>query len=146
MKQKYLSAFLAVCVFIAFPSVLHCQCVGSDCGSSPKSLQAKTPPCHPAAAPAKGRDSSGSECCGKCRIEKAAVLSEELSPVNEIRSGNTLVEIKSFSDFHLKLRRPSVFRGESQESPPGFFEQHVLNTTFSFRAPPQGHALRVGKL
>jgi len=132
---------MAVCVFSAFPSVLSCQCVDADCGSVPKSIQVKAPHCNPAAAHSEGRSSSNKECCGKCRIEKAAVLSNDLSPASDVRYRNTLAEIKSFADFHAKLQRTSFSKGEFPESPPGFFEQHILNTTFSFRAPPQGYTL-----
>jgi hypothetical protein len=139
--KKYLAVLMAVCVFSAFPSVLSCQCVDADCSSVPKSIQTKVTPCHPAAAPSRGRSNSNKECCGKCRIEKAAVLSNDLLPASDVRPRNTLAEIKSFADFRAKLQRPSFFQGEFPEAPPGFFEQHVLNITFSFRAPPQGHTL-----
>jgi len=138
MKKKCLSFFIAMCVFNAFPGVLNCQCVDADCRSVPKAIQASVSQCHHAAVLAKGENPSHKECCGKCRIERAVVLSSELSPAGDIRSGNTLAEIESFADFHSKLQCPSFFQGEFPESPPGFFEQHILNTTFSFRAPPQG--------
>ncbi|MEI7751520.1 MAG: hypothetical protein WCJ71_05435 [Candidatus Omnitrophota bacterium] len=139
--KKYLAVLMAVCVFSAFPSVLSCQCVDADCGSVSKSLQAKAPQCHPSADPSQGKSSSGKECCGKCQIENAAVLSNDLSPMSDVRHGNTLAEIKSFAGFRSKFQPLSLFQGECPESPPCFFQQHVLNTTFSFRAPPQGLAL-----
>ncbi|MFH1209134.1 MAG: hypothetical protein V1673_06250 [Candidatus Omnitrophota bacterium] len=141
MKKKCLSVVVAVCVFGTFPGLSNCQCVGADCGSVPKAIQAKVPQCHSAASQAGGEGPSHKECCGKCRIEKAAVLSSEFSLTGDVRHGNTLAEVRSFADFHSKIRNPSFFQGKFFESPPGFFEQHVLNTTFSFRAPPQVHVL-----
>ena len=138
MKRKCLSVLIALCVFSAFPSALSCQCVFEDCHSVSEAVQAKIPQCHHAATPAKAGERTGKECCGKCQIEKAAVLSNDLSPAHEVRSSNTSAEIKSFSDFHASLRHPALFQGEFFGSPPGFFEQHILNATFSFRAPPQG--------
>ncbi|MDD5226424.1 MAG: hypothetical protein PHV97_04470 [Candidatus Omnitrophica bacterium] len=138
MKKKCLSALIALCVLSAFPSVLNCLCTTGDCGLASRSIQSKTPQCHHANAPSKTEDGSRKECCGKCRIEKAAVLSNELSPVHEVRLRNTSAEIQFFSDFHASIRHPTLFQGEFFGSPPGFFEQHILNATFSFRAPPQG--------
>ena len=139
--KKYLSIFIAVAVFGASPNVLSCRCVDRDCVSVPKTIQAHVPQCHPAAAQARGNDPTHKECCGKCQIEKSAVLVSELSPVSDVCHRNTLVEIRSFADFHAKIHCPYFSHGKFPESPPGFFEQHILNTTFSFRAPPQRYAL-----
>lgn len=141
MNKKYLSMFMAVCVFSSFPSALSCQCVDADCGSVPMSIQARTPQCHHATVQTKGENPTRKECCGKCQIEKAAVLSSEISAFWDVRLGDTWTAIKSFADFCSKLRRPSFSQGEFPESPPGFFEEHILNITFSFRAPPQGCVL-----
>ncbi len=129
---------MAVCVFSAFPSVLSCQCVDADCGFVSKSIQAKTSQCHASDAPSQGRDSSSQECCGKCRIEKAVVLSGELSMLSDNRHKNTSAEIRYFAGFNLKTKRPPFSQGEFPESLSEFFTWRVLNTTFSFRAPPQG--------
>jgi hypothetical protein len=136
MKKKYLSVIMAVCVFSAFPTALSCQCVDADCSFVSKTIRAKVPRCHPPVSQTRGGNSSRQECCGKCQIEKAAVLSNGLSPVSDIRHRNTLVEIRSFADLGSQLQKPSFFQREFPESPPGFFAQHILNTTFSFRAPP----------
>ena len=138
MKKSCWAIFIVVCLVSAFPGVLNCQCVDANCGSVPKAIQTNVPQCHPAAAQTKGVDHSRKECCGKCRIEKAAVLSNEFSPVSDVRHRETLAEMKFFADFHSKIQRPSFFQGEFPEGPTGFFGQHILNTTFSFRAPPQG--------
>jgi len=138
MKKRYLSALMIVCFISVFPGILNCQCVIGDCHVASRAIQTKAPHCHPEAAQTKREDTSRKECCGKCRIEKAAVFSNELLPASDIHHRNALAGIKSFSDFHSKLQPPSFFRGESPRPPPGFFVRHILNTTFSFRAPPQG--------
>ena len=144
MKKKYLSALMAVCLFSAFPSALNCQCMDTGCGFVSKAVRTNVPQCHPhpVAVHSKENGNSAKECCGKCRIEKTAVLSNEFSPLSDIRPGNTLEEIKSFADFYSKIQRPSFFQEGSAESPPGFFAEYILNTTFSFRAPPQGGCFR----
>jgi|GEM_PF-3993041 len=141
MKKKLLSLLTAVCVFIVFPNAAICQCVGADCSFVAKEIQASVPQCHPAAAQAKEGRSSREECCGKCRIEKAAILSSDFLISGDIRAKSASAEDVSFVDFHPKVQSPPFFRSEYAESPPGFFERYVLNTTFSFRAPPQGCAL-----
>ena len=138
MKKKGFSVLIAVCVFGTFPSALNGQCVGEGCGSVPKMIQASVPQCHHTAVPTKEASSPRKECCGKCQIEKAAVLSSDLFPTNDVRHKNTLAQIRAFTGFDSKIRHLSFFYTEYPGSPPGFFEQHVLNTTFSFRAPPQG--------
>ena len=138
MKRKYLSLFLAVCLFSAFPSALDCQCVDADCGSVPKVIQAEAPRCHPAA---KGEDPSRKECCGKCQIEKTAVLENKFLSAQDLRFGSTPFEIKFSTGFYSKPERQSFLSGRSLGFPSGFFTQHVLNTTFSFRAPPLSVAL-----
>ena len=139
MKKKGWALFIAVSVFSAFSGALNCQCADADCSFAAQAIHAKAPRCHYAAAQAKGENPSRKECCGKCRVEKAAVLSDELLLGREALPRNTLAEIKSFTDFYSKIQRLSFSPGTFTESPLGFFEQYILNTTFSFRAPPQGH-------
>ena len=135
--KKYLSGILFACVLSTSPGVLNCQCVGADCDLALKAVQADVPQCHRASAAAQGADPSRQGCCGKCRIEKAAVLSSELSSVRDVRRQDALEVIKYFDGFHSKLQPPSFFYRERTESPHGFFEQFILNTTFAFRAPPR---------
>ena len=59
MKKKWLSVFIAVCVFSVLPSVVSCQCVDANCDSAPHSVQTNVPQCHHAAVSAKARGSSG---------------------------------------------------------------------------------------
>lgn len=141
MKKKYFSVFMVVCMLVAAPGVLNCRCVDADCGAASQAIRAHTPQCHAGAAQKQGEDPVRKECCGKCRIEKAAVLSGELSPSGDVRPRNTFAEIEAFVDFHPKIRHLSFSQERFSESPPGFFEKNVLNTTFSFRAPPQAYPL-----
>ncbi len=136
MKKKSLSLFMAVCVFSAFPGALGCQCVDADCGSVPKAIQAETLRCHSAASHAKGEDPSRKECCGKCRIEKAAVLSKEFSPVNPSRTRPVTIEEGFLNSFYPEVPRPFFSHEQLFGPSPGFFKRYVLNITFSFRAPP----------
>ena len=129
---------MIACMLSASSSVLNCQCVDADCSFAPKAIPSNDPPCHHAAAPAHQAGSSNKECCGKCQLEKAAVLSNELLLAREALPRNAWETIKSFVGVSPKIERPSFFYSEFSESPPGFFERHILNTTFSFRAPPQG--------
>ena len=138
MKKRFLAVFIAICFVGIFPGALNCQCAVADCHVVPKTIQAKTPQCHHAAAQTGGESRSRKECCGKCRIEKAAVLSTGLSQLSEVRHKNTLASIKFFTDSNAKLQRPFFPSRKFPKLPPGFFTQFILNTTFSFRAPPQG--------
>jgi hypothetical protein len=142
MRKKYFSALMAACFLSVLLSAIDCQCVTADCSFIPRAIRAKTPQCHPAAAQTKKEDPfSHKGCCGKCQIEKAAVFSKEPLLTSDVRLKNTLVKITFFSDFHSGIQHPPFSQGEFFESPPGFFERYVLNTTFSFRAPPQGYSL-----
>lgn len=136
MKRSCWAVLIAVCVFGSFPGVLECQCVDADCSSVPQAVQAKAPRCHPAASHAKGEKSSRKECCGKCRIEKAAVLSKEFLSLNPFRTRPAAIETKWINVFHSDVPRPFFSREQLFGPSPGFLEQYVLNITFSFRAPP----------
>lgn len=129
---------MALCVLSAFPSVLSCQCVDADCGSVSKSIQASVLQCHRVATQTKERDPFRKECCGKCQIEKTAVLSNKFFAANDVRPKNILMEMSPFASFYSKIRPPAFFRKRSSESPPGFFKRHVFGATLSFRGPPQG--------
>ncbi|MFH0984092.1 MAG: hypothetical protein V1882_01000 [Candidatus Omnitrophota bacterium] len=141
MKKKWLSAILAMCVLGTFSGVGDCECRGVDCGFVSQAIRSEAFHCQPAAAHAERRDPSGEECCGKCGIEKAAVLSRKISFAGDVRPWSEFVEIQYSPGIHSKIEPLLFFKGELFESPPGFFEQHILGTTFSFRAPPQGHVL-----
>lgn len=136
--KKSLSAFITACVLIASPGALYCQCVEADCGFASKAVRAEVPQCHHTAAPESAGETSRKGCCGKCQIEKAEFFSREFSAVRDARYQNTLEEINAFDGFQSKSLQPSLFYKEFAESPPWFFERFILNTAFSFRAPPQG--------
>jgi len=129
---------MAVYVLGAFPSIAVCQCVDADCGVVSMPVKANALRCHRVATQAKERDPSRKECCGKCQIEKAAVLSHEFFTSGDVRSKNTFIEMDPWGGFYSKIQPPSFFQKGFSESPPGFFIQSILNTTLSSRAPPQG--------
>lgn len=135
--KRFLTILMVACVLSVFPGALNCQCVDADCGSVFSSSHPKAPQCHPAAVSTRGEEPSPKECCSQCQIEKAAVLTSTFSAVSDARPRNTIEEIKSFEGF-FQGTHPHFFYREFAGSPPEYFTQSVLNTTFSFRAPPRG--------
>ena len=136
MKKNFLSVFMAVCVFSAFPGAVNCFCVTGDCHSVSQTIRGEALQCHLATAAPKGENHSGEGCCGKCRIEKTAVLASGLLQGNDFRQRNVSEEMKSSVDFHINPRHVFSFQKKSQEFPPGFLTRYVLSSTFSFRGPP----------
>jgi len=138
MKKNCLAIFIAISVFGSFPGALECPCADADCHFGSSADPALIPQCHQASAHAK--DNGPTECCGKCRIEKTAVLESKFLPSHDPRFSKIPAAFKTPAVIQLTIVQPVFERRELLGSPPAFFERHILNTTYSFRAPPLGVA------
>jgi hypothetical protein len=134
MKRNCLAIFIAVCVLGSFPGALECQCVDADCRFGVSAAPAPVPRCHQ--VPTHAKESDPKACCGKCRIEKTAVLESKFLPSHDSRFSKMPVASRIPAGIQRTIIQPVFEYQELCGSPPSFFEQHILNTTYSFRAPP----------
>lgn len=137
MRNKYLSLTTALLLTGALAAGMACGCFSGDCQAFPGATQVKMAQCHHDSAQAKAKDPVRRDCCGKCQIEKWAVLAGNIVSMGAVLSKAAATDIPLFTDV------PEAAHGSRpcriDRSPPEiFFTQHVLNFTFSFRAPPQG--------
>jgi hypothetical protein len=135
MKNKYLASIMAVLMVSTAVLVLACQCAFADCGRAVKINAAR---CHHETSETARKTPSGNRCCGKCQLEKAAVLSEKSFSLDQARSGKGTPETALLPLF---FKTPSAIMLPKADlhGPPGtFFLKNIFNTSVSFRAPPQG--------
>jgi len=139
MIRQRLSLVMALVMVNAAVAVLACQCATADCVLPLQgSVKERSVQCHHEAAPAGEKTRPDQRCCGNCRLEKSAVLSEKLLDLAQGASPREGVE----PAFLLSLSKdssPAVVYNADLHGPPGtFFLKNILSTSVSFRAPPRG--------
>ena len=138
MKKKYASLMMVFLLANASLDGTACLCVSADCSGSSGAREAKTPQCHHAAAPTPSQGQAPRNCCGKCQLEKRAVLAPEGTPLAGISSKQGFIEIGAFSDLKKGMPFPVLSKKGGTDFSPLFFTELILNTTFAFRGPPVG--------
>lgn len=136
MKNRYLAWGMIFLLAGTLAAGLSCGCVSGDCHGASSIKQSGAPKCHHDSTETRAKDSSRKECCGKCQIEKAAVLFGKNLSLGALPSENVAARtLGSAEVLEAGDRLPAHWEGYSP--PDTFFTQHILNFTFSFRAPPQ---------
>lgn len=138
MGSKGFAVILIAALLAVLAQSGDCQCAPGDHRSSSEAVRARPVCCPQSEAPAKCASPSHEDCCGKCRLEKNAVPFEKsfYSPLSS--SENPRGKASFFNVTPRTTDRPFETREDQIHSPPLFFIQNVLNTTFSFREPPKG--------
>lgn len=136
MKRNWLAGVLAGCLVLTGVYGINCQCLISDCSSAVTALDVldKKPHCHHEAATTPR---APKECCGKCQIEKNAVLFRDfLASIQNIFQPGLSAKDKAFVKFSEPLKKAVLFLARLRSPPQPFFTQHILTVTFGFRSPP----------
>lgn len=137
MKNRVLALAMFFLMVNAAATAFACQCAFADRREPFKAGGAETAQCHHESAAAKGQDAGG-KCCGRCRFEKAAAVSEKPVYFVNTRSpeaaGAIMPSEEPVHNPRGLFRDCAGFYGSSRS----FFVLHTLGTSFSFRAPPRG--------
>lgn len=137
MRNKYLSLTMSFLLTGAWVAGLACACFPGDCQAAAAAPRVTTAPCHHDGAQTQAKDPARQDCCGKCQIERWAVLTPKAPVLSAALPGDAATDvplIASAPGAGRAFPRNGIDRGPPQN----FFTRHVLNTTFSFRGPPQG--------
>lgn len=137
MKSRLLALIMGLLVAVAPAAALACRCVFGDCGGERASTAvSSSTQCHHG-APHSDQQRSSEECCGKCRIERAELVSKKISGEPTVRTvqGDLSLRQAHLSGFLCGRHfQDSVFR----DGIPDFFTDFVFSATFAFRGPPVG--------
>ncbi len=134
MKSK-LWVMILVVLTAGFSTAADCGCVSGECGSSAARPESSSrPACHHEEAESKPASHQG--CCGKCQIEKTAVLGPSATHTLSPQPKPSHVPAEAIAGPSAPTVRVAATAAFLFEAPPGFFTDHILGTSLALRAPP----------
>ncbi len=138
MRNKFLALATAFFLTTALGAGLTCACVSGDCHEFTGKVQVKMAQCHHGNTQAKAKEPARKDCCGKCQLEKKAILTGEAPLAGAILPEDAVADVPLFTATTPGTGHTVHRRRINCGPPTAYFTQCVLNFTFSFRAPPLG--------